>query len=114
MTGSLGWPAWFRCSFDPSQSRRFPGSVVRLPQRSAVPRTPQRFQTHQLIKLCRGRESALNRDNSCKILIIPGKRLHHERRSQTTFRQYFTSFFVAVKRLVCNQEVAGSIPLVST
>jgi hypothetical protein len=29
-----------------------------------------RWKTHQRIKLCRGRESARNRDKSCKILII--------------------------------------------
>jgi hypothetical protein len=33
---------------------------------------------------------------------------------QAILRQCVTSFFVAAKRLVCNQEVAGSIPVVST
>ena len=58
-------------------------------------------------------ELALNRDNSCKILIIPGKRLRHECRLQTESQKRLISFFAVVKRLVCNQEVAGSIPVVS-
>jgi len=70
--------------------------------------------SHQRIKLCRGREAAINHEKSCEFLIKAGNRVRHIPRSQATVQQYFLSTLVAGNRLVCNQEVGGSIPLVST
>jgi hypothetical protein len=63
---------------------------------------------NQHVNLCHGRESALNGDNSRKILLIPGKRLRHDSRPNHYMPQCFVSLFVAVTRLVRDREVASS------
>src|SRR5271166_574106 len=73
MISSRRWMGCFGCRFDGSQSQPSSGLAVKSPPRSSVPRTPQRFQTHQSIKLCHGRKTTGNHGNSSKILENPGK-----------------------------------------
>ena len=68
-------------------------------------------ESHQYIKLCHGRETAVNRGNSCKILIKARKRLWRTDGTQSIAIHGFVAIFVAVNLLVRDREAGGSNPL---
>jgi hypothetical protein len=70
--------------------------------------------SHRRIKLCRGRDSAIHHEKTRANFMKTGKRLRREHNLQSTTEQHVMSNRIALERLVCNQEVGGSIPLVST